>query len=109
MTARERALSATVEDGDLKSENVVLTIIDCIESAGLVLVDRELHEALVEAVRARVWADARGRVATRYAIECRMDLCLEQDRLGDTERDLSKDRTARVLRLLDEAEKGAKP
>lgn len=46
-------MKATVEDGDSDCEDNILAILDCIESAGLTLVDAELHQALVEAVRAR--------------------------------------------------------
>ena len=72
MTARERAVKEMVglwigdeiQSQPVESEDAE-ALCDLIESAGLRIVDRELFEALVEAVRAAMWADARS-WAARY-------------------------------------------
>jgi hypothetical protein len=78
--------------------------IEGLESAGLRIVDAELHQALIEAMRARMWADMRGRVAIRYGIEERLELMWEQDRRFNAELDVARRCASTAVELLERGE-----
>lgn len=104
MTARERAIdvmSRRYFPVPGNSERSIATHdIEGIESAGLRIVDSDLFEALVAAVRAAMWCDARS-WAARYPWRQQVNNSFHESELAN-ERNVATLAHRRAVELLDE-------
>lgn len=111
MTAREgavirpekRAMNAMVgvaTAGRYVTPGSAMRLLDYLADAGLRIVDAELHQALVEAVRAAMWCDARS-WAARYPWRQQVHSNFHESELAN-ERNVATLAHRRAVELLDE-------
>lgn len=110
MTPRERAIESLTDLNvellgstyDDLSEEGAKQVVEFLESAGLAIVDAEVHRLCVEAVRAKArWEDARAKYGAAFAANSdeQRDLEREFDRHGD----LAVDTMTRAIAALEKS------